>query len=55
MRCLFHSIETDIIPWHFRGVWPSIVRIHPQPIQPRCPGLPPPIWECDQDIIWIII
>jgi hypothetical protein len=55
MRCLFHSIETDVIPWHFRGVWLNIVRMHPQLVRPCSPGLPPPIWDCGQDIICIIL
>jgi hypothetical protein len=37
MRCLFHSIETDVIPRHFRGVWPSIIRMHPQFVRPCSP------------------
>jgi hypothetical protein len=55
MRCLFHSIGTDVIPWHFRGVWPSIIRMHPQLVRPCSPGLRPPIWDYDQDIICIIL
>jgi hypothetical protein len=43
MRCLFHSIETDVIPWHFRCVWQSPIRMHPQLVRPCYPGLPPPI------------
>jgi hypothetical protein len=55
MRCLFHSIEINVIPWHFRGARQSIIRMHPQLIWPCFPGLPPPIWDCDQNIICIIL
>jgi hypothetical protein len=43
MSCLFHPIETDVIPRHFRGVWPSIIRLHPQFVRPHFLRPPPPI------------
>jgi hypothetical protein len=39
MRCLFHSIEIGVILWHFRGVWPNIIRMHPQLVRPCSSGL----------------